>query len=291
MLACAPRADSPFDVATSRTFDSEIARRIATSIVLIPIALGSVLAGGLLFIVLISVGTALVIFEWTRMTAPTAGRGAVIALLGIVLGAIAGFVFSGAVTGLSVLAAGIILIVVIAPRLGLDRSWSAAGLCYAGLASLCLLMLRGSAEFGLETIVWLFLLVWLADIAALAVGRTVGGPRLAPRISPAKTWSGALASVAAAMMVGLAAAFIVGHTSKIALVAISGGVGIAAILGDLVESWIKRRFGAKDSGALIPGHGGMMDRVDSLIFAAVAAWAFGSVRAGLESPAGGVFVW
>jgi len=148
--------------------------------------------------------------------------------------------------------------------------WLAAGFLYIALPSAALLYLRGDAEAGLETVLWLLAVVWAADTGAYAVGRLVGGPKLAPRISPAKTWSGLFGGIGSAGAVGWAAALILGLEGMLGLVLWSATVGAVSQGGDLLESWIKRRFGVKDTSGILPGHGGLFDRVDGLLAAAVA---------------------
>jgi phosphatidate cytidylyltransferase len=111
--------------------------------------------------------------------------------------------------------------------------------------------------------------VWATDTGALVVGNLVGGPKLAPVLSPNKTWSGTIGGiVAAAIAEAIFIAIIGGHAGAAAL--FGAGLAVFAHFGDLFESWVKRRFHTKDSGALIPGHGGVLDRIDSTLFAAVA---------------------
>jgi phosphatidate cytidylyltransferase len=141
-----------------------------------------------------------------------------------------------------------------------------SGLLYVGPAVVSLIWLRAGAH-GFGRLVFLAAIVWAGDIGAYLVGRLVGGPRLAPRISPGKTWSGALGGTACAVLAGLAAAPV--HTQAVGLVALV--LSLAAQLGDLLESALKRYFGVKDSGTIIPGHGGLLDRLDGVLTAAPAA--------------------
>lgn len=145
-----------------------------------------------------------------------------------------------------------------------------AGLLYVLLAAAALSWLRADPGVGRTNLLFLLLLVWASDIGAYASGRAIGGPRLAPRISPGKTASGALGGLAAAVLVGVAAATI-SSTAVIRAGALAGLLGMVAQAGDLAESYAKRRFGVKDSGRLIPGHGGLLDRVDALLAVALAA--------------------
>jgi len=145
------------------------------------------------------------------------------------------------------------------------------GLCYLAPATSALIWLRGDAEHGRATVLFIVLVVWASDIGAYLAGRLIGGPRLAPRISPGKTWSGAAGGLAAAMGVGLAAAALQPEGALISAMLVAGCLGIAAQIGDLLESALKRRFGVKDSGRLIPGHGGLLDRLDGVLLAAPVA--------------------
>ena len=145
-----------------------------------------------------------------------------------------------------------------------------AGLIYIVLAMLALGWLRANPAAGLATILFLLAVVWSSDVGAYAAGRLIGGPRLAPSISPGKTWSGAAGGLVAAVIVGAVAARLWHGPFGPAMVA-AGALGIASQLGDLLESAAKRQFGVKDSSHLIPGHGGLLDRLDGLIAAALLA--------------------
>lgn len=152
--------------------------------------------------------------------------------------------------------------------------WFPLGVLYAGLTGISLSEIRGDNELGLVSMLFVFAIVWATDIFAYFVGRTIGGPKLAPRISPGKTWSGAVGGAISAVVAGvaLAFAFFPGTGWRVAAVALL--LSICSQAGDLFESFIKRRFAVKDSSHLIPGHGGVMDRVDGLIFACFATFLF-----------------
>jgi phosphatidate cytidylyltransferase len=149
------------------------------------------------------------------------------------------------------------------------RLWGAVATLWIALPCAAILWLDRGAG-GRERIIYLFVVVWASDIGAYAFGRLIGGPKLAPALSPKKTWSGAIGGLACAMLVGGFGAAALASESPVALLAISAFVAIAAQLGDLAESFAKRRFNVKDSGGLIPGHGGLLDRLDSLLAAALA---------------------
>lgn len=145
--------------------------------------------------------------------------------------------------------------------------WRSAGLAYIGVACWGLIYLR-QGFLGRELVLWLFIAVWAADTGAYAFGRLIGGPRLAPVLSPKKTWAGLIGGIACAALAGATAA--VWHSLEVLNVAAVGAyLGAVAQGGDLLESWAKRCFGVKDSGSIIPGHGGLFDRVDGLMAAAI----------------------
>jgi phosphatidate cytidylyltransferase len=149
--------------------------------------------------------------------------------------------------------------------------WTFVGLCYFAFAGIALMSLRG-ADNGLENVVWLFALVWGADTGAYFLGRAIGGPKLAPKISPNKTWAGFAGAAIAAGLAGYGAAVILAKDSVLLLIVFSAILGGLSQLGDLLESWVKRRFHKKDTSGLIPGHGGLFDRADGLIAVAIAVW-------------------
>jgi len=137
----------------------------------------------------------------------------------------------------------------------------------------------------------LFAIVWTTDIVAYFLGRMIGGPKLLPRVSPKKTWSGAISGLAAAVLAAVAVAKVAGLSGLSSIALVAAILSFVAQAGDLFESQLKRRFGAKDSSHLIPGHGGLMDRLDGFVFAAVVAALIGILRGGVEAPARGLLVW
>jgi phosphatidate cytidylyltransferase len=167
--------------------------------------------------------------------------------------------------------------------------WLIAGVVYAGAFLAAMILLRDS-PLGREAILWIFALVWATDSAAYFGGRAIGGPKLWPKVSPGKTWSGAIVGTIAGVIAGLAilAALSVPLHPMHAVLGLV--IVIAAQLGDLLESAIKRRFHVKDTSQLIPGHGGVMDRCDSLVAAAVVALVLGAIRF-VHTPAQGLLAW
>lgn len=259
----------------ARRFDwSNLGIRVASATVLVPAVLGAVWFADLpglrwLFLVLVAVAVALLAIEWGAMTAPRAPIRVSTALTVAILAA-AFLAFqkhmelAWAAVAVGALAAGLVA------RGVAERPMNAVfGVVYLAIPVVCLVWLRGMPE-GRQWTVLLFAVAWAADIAAFAVGSALKGPKLWPRFSPNKTWSGFIGGLAAAAGAGAAmAAFsaIVLSVQAGALIGLLGGLGTMA--GDLWESMLKRRFGVKDSGDLIPGHGGLLDRVDGLMFAVV----------------------
>ncbi len=152
--------------------------------------------------------------------------------------------------------------------------WVALGVLYIAIPCLALVWLRQRVPFGLETVIWLFCVVWATDSAAYLAGSTFGGPKLAPGISPSKTWTGAVAGLAAGIAATIAFAQAVGGVSAPAFVAAGAALSLLTQCGDLAESSLKRTFGVKDASDLIPGHGGALDRLDGMIFAALGLAAY-----------------
>ncbi|MDQ2954330.1 MAG: phosphatidate cytidylyltransferase, partial [Pseudomonadota bacterium] len=157
--------------------------------------------------------------------------------------------------------------------------WIAGGVLYASVLLLALVFIRSGAEFGFMAIIFLFAVVWATDIFGYFVGRTMGGPKLAPSISPKKTWSGAIGGILGAVGAALAIVIAIRDASLLTALTLGLLLSIAAQAGDLFESQLKRRFAAKDASGLIPGHGGVMDRLDGFLAAAVALALLGMARA------------
>lgn len=168
--------------------------------------------------------------------------------------------------------------------------WRLAGIAYAAALFAGAMLLRGDPVFGLSAIMLLFAVVWATDIAGYFVGRAIGGAKLAPRVSPGKTWAGAIGGAVAAVLAALGVAWVAG-SPLLPLVGVGLVLSVASQAGDLLESAVKRRFGAKDAGFLIPGHGGVMDRIDGFWAALVVASLIGLVRGGLDAPARGLMLW
>jgi phosphatidate cytidylyltransferase len=171
-----------------------------------------------------------------------------------------------------------------------DPWWSAAGVYYAGFPAIALIAIRQDPEYGFHAILYLFLVVWSADTGAFFIGRMVGGPKLAPKISPNKTWAGFIGGALTACAAGMVFAMWFGHTSIPTIAWLSIALAVISQGGDLGESFLKRFFGVKDSSGLIPGHGGVLDRLDGLVFAAIGAGLIAAAADPLK-PGRALLVW
>jgi phosphatidate cytidylyltransferase len=242
-------------------------KRIISALVLIPLALAGAGGGSPYFDLLVALFGGAMAWEWVRVCnrGRFPGRGAVaVAAVPAAILALQLWGFPGA---LATLAAGAML----AGLAGLPGRalWHALGVAYVGLPCLALLWIRSDPQSGLATLLWALVLVWSVDTGAYIAGRGVGGPKLAPRISPNKTWAGLAGGVAAAMAMAAIAAGL-GFGSVWPVIAVAGLLALVEQAGDLAESGFKRRFGVKDSSNLIPGHGGVLDRLDGLLAVSVA---------------------
>jgi len=167
--------------------------------------------------------------------------------------------------------------------------WAVAGLAYVAFPAAALIWLRSDPQFGLDAILFLLAVAWTTDTASYIGGRGLGGPKLAPIISPKKTWSGFLVGILTPAIVGYGFAAYLGGTSPWILALVAIGLALACQMGDLLESAVKRHFGIKDMSQLIPGHGGLFDRIDSLLLAAVLAGLI-ALR-DLAAPGAGLLIW
>lgn len=194
-----------------------------------------------------------------------------------------------AVTAILLVGLGALAATIFAPRE--RRFWITAGIGYAGAMLLAPLLLRADSTYGFPAIILLFAIVWSTDIFAYFAGRAIGGPKLAPAVSPKKTWSGAVAGALGAVVVAVAVAGLFGTLGKGTIAVMALLLSMVAQIGDLFESWVKRRFGAKDASRLIPGHGGVMDRLDGFWAAALVGCAVGLLRGGFDNAARGLLIW
>ncbi len=188
---------------------------------------------------------------------------------------------------LVVAALGLATVALLSPRL---RIWAATGFCYAAAAEIASLLVRLDQVCGFVALILILLVVWVTDIGGYFAGRGLGGPKLWPRVSPKKTWAGAIGGFAASLAVsGGFAAFGLGKPGPLLL--LGAALSVVSQAGDLFESAVKRRFGVKDSSHIIPGHGGLLDRLDGYVAAVIMAAIFGLLRGGVDGVGRGLMVW
>jgi phosphatidate cytidylyltransferase len=275
--------------------------RVASAAVLAPIAVIGAYVGGWLFLALCAIAAAAILWEWTGLVSGGSDPRILVPGLAALLIALALAGMNRPGGAAAIIVVGAVVVASLAARetpgppvsrnAGSHVTWAAAGVIYAGSAFLGPALLRRDPELGLVAMLFLAATVWITDIFAYFVGSAVGGPRLCPQISPKKTWSGAIGGLAG----GVAAGTLVAYASGVGRPAVAGVIGlllsILAQAGDLFESAVKRHFDAKDASRLIPGHGGVMDRLDGFLVAALAALLIGILRQGTDAPARGLLVW
>ncbi len=267
---------------------SELAARVASGVVMAGVAVGTAIFGGWPFALFWTAAGVVAAREWLGLIGVEGRRRDLIWLAmgaAVAAGGVLAETAGRLSPGLMILPLVGGLFAAAAVPKPVPRAWAAFGGLYAGLIAVVPVALRADPAHGLVAILWIFAVVWGSDIAAYFVGRSVGGPKLWPSVSPKKTWSGFVGGLVA----GVGAAFLVvrfggaaagqGWFTGAALLALSLVASLTSAGGDLFESAMKRRFGVKDSGHLIPGHGGVLDRLDS--FVAVCALLMLAAAAGL----------
>lgn len=250
--------------------------RFLSAAILAPVAVAAAWLGGAFLAALTLTAAALMGWEWGRLTRGGRSEPPVFYVVATELAGVGAAALGYPLLALALILAGSAAGMLLPPRDGSSaRIWAALGTLWIGAPCVALLWLGGDAGTGRITVLWLFALVWATDSGAYLVGRLVGGPRLAPRWSPKKTWSGALGGLAAAGAVGAIVAKVLGVSALSPVFWVSLGLSVAEQMGDLAESAAKRRFGVKDTSGLIPGHGGVLDRLDGMlaVLAATAALA------------------
>jgi len=243
-----------------------LAPRIISAIVLAPLPIAAIWFGFPWLLLLTAAAGAVMSWEWARLCR---GGGLGVSgslMLAVVVAAIVFAALGGLAVAAAIIGAGSVSVWAVARWHG-DRApeWLGLGTLWIAVPCVLLLWLGQAKMAGANTLFFLLAIVWATDIGAYVVGRSIGGPRLAPRWSPGKTWSGLIGGAIAAGFIGLAAAWVFRAGPVLPLVLVSTALAIVEQFGDLAESVAKRRFGVKDSSGLIPGHGGLLDRVDGLL--------------------------
>jgi phosphatidate cytidylyltransferase len=239
-----------------------LAQRILSALVLAPLAGASAWVGSWFFVCLVAACGGILAWEWNRLCLGRFGPGGLV--LAAMVIAVAALALRAPLWSLAAILLSAAPAALVQRVPGRSSWWMIGGAFYIGLPILALIWVRSE---GRATLFWLLAVVWATDIGAYAAGRAIGGPKLLPRVSPHKTWAGlAGGAVSAAAVGGLAAVLL--NVGALLLTLASAALAMVAQAGDLGESWIKRRFGVKDASGIIPGHGGMLDRVDGLLAAA-----------------------
>jgi phosphatidate cytidylyltransferase len=274
-----------------------LTRRVWSALALAPVGLAAAYLGGWLFLLVCAIAAGIVLWEWTALVTRRAD-------LRILLPGMAALAAATAFAGESQASAAVAMIVMGAMLAGGVMAawprrypasdpalWAVGGVVYAGVALLGPGLLRADPKFGFAALLFLFATVWATDVCAYLVGRAVGGPLLWPQVSPKKTWAGAIGGLVGGVAAGTLVAYASKGNNPAVAAALALVLSIAAQGGDLFESAIKRRFGVKDAGSLIPGHGGVMDRLDGFLVAALVAVLIGVAHQGVAAPGRGLLVW
>ncbi|MBA2397995.1 MAG: phosphatidate cytidylyltransferase [Bradyrhizobium sp.] len=264
-----------------------LSTRIIAAAVLIPLAIAIAYAGGWLWTALVTLAAIGLYVEWLMVVGRAADRRVVAS--GVVALALAGLCLAvGRIdAALVVLGVGLLAVALITPA---QRNWSAVGFLYAAVAEIASVLLRLDPVKGFAALVFVLVIVWVTDSGGYFAGRGIGGPKLWPRVSPKKTWAGAIGGLVASLAVAVAFAVLdLGKAGP--LLMISGVLSVVSQLGDLFESAVKRRFGVKDSSQIIPGHGGLLDRLDGFVAAVAVAALFGFLRGGADGVGRGLMIW
>jgi phosphatidate cytidylyltransferase len=238
--------------------------RVLSALVLAPIGLAAAWFGPPLLSMVVVIGAGLMAWEWGRLcrTSTPILTGIIVIVVASVIAAALGVTR----VGLAIAVFGSIATAVASWRSG-EAVLVGGGILWIAVPSISLIWLGLDPDprVGRDTVLWILAVVWATDIGAYAAGRTFGGPRLAPRLSPNKTWSGLIGGVVCAAAVGGIVALVVNSTIVVTILLLSGILAVVAQLGDLAESMVKRHCGVKDSSSLIPGHGGLLDRFDGML--------------------------
>lgn len=273
--------------AASESNSRNLLMRVAVAAVLIPLAVAIAYAGGWLWATLVTLAAIGLFLEWLAVVG-LAGATRV-SVPGAVALAVAGLCLAvGRIdAALIVLVVGLVVAVSMASE---RRNWVAAGFLYAAAAEVASVLVRLDPVKGFAALMFVLLVVWVTDSGGYFAGRGIGGPKLWPRVSPKKTWAGAVGGFAASLAVATGFA-VFGLSSTWPLLILGAVLSVVSQLGDLFESAVKRRFGVKDSSHIIPGHGGLMDRLDGFVAAVVVAALFGFLRDGADGVGRGLMVW
>jgi phosphatidate cytidylyltransferase len=265
--------------------------RALSAAVLVPAVIAVVWAGGAWFSLLVALTAIMMAQEWTAIALKRSSLHFALHAAGALCGAL---LPQSAGLGPAAVAIAALWGLQAALAWSEDRrgaAWRYLGVPYVAIPAMALVQLRHDGAMGFSAIVWVLVIVWAADILAYFAGRIVGGPKLAPRVSPNKTWAGLGGAVLGSALAAALYALVGGLPGTLWLAILAGALGLVEQGGDLFKSALKRHYGLKDSGDLIPGHGGMIDRVDGLAAVATAAALIGLLRGGRDATGSGLLAW
>jgi phosphatidate cytidylyltransferase len=256
---------------------------------MVPLALGAAHYGNLIFLAFWTIAALIVLWEWDAMVCAH-DKNPVFTISSItIVGSSLLWAIDRPMPALILISLGALGVATLASKI--RRAWCVAGLLYTGALMIAPVALRSDPTFGLSAILFLFAVVWLTDIGAYIAGRGLGGPKLMPHVSPNKTWTGAIGGLVAGVCGGIAVAKFAGIGNLAAIGLVGFVLSIISQAGDLAESAIKRKFNVKDASWIIPGHGGLMDRLDGFVVVSIAAVLIGLVRGGVAAPGRGLLEW
>lgn len=279
-----PKSDSP---SSSGSGSRNMIVRVAVALVLAPIAITIAFAGGWLWTLLATVIAIGLYYEWHAIVNEEGEKRAF--AIGVIALEVIGLALWFGWTGIALAAA------IVGPTLIFFLShqrpwWNTSGFLYVASALIASILIRLDGTMGFYALIFILLVVWASDIGGYFAGRAIGGPKLWPLVSPNKTWAGAIGGVVLSILVALGmTALGWGHLLPLLVLAVA--LSVVSQLGDLFESAVKRAFGVKDSGRLIPGHGGLLDRLDGFVAAIVFAAIIGFLRGGVDGVGRGFMVW
>ncbi len=270
---------------------ADLGSRALSAAVLIPLVIAAVWAGGMWFNLFVGWLGVLMALEWTTMVHRQDPAQFALHAAGALCGALLPLSvgFTGAVIAIAVLWIVSALLARVQESDG--AVWRYLGVPYVAVPAMALVVLRSDPAFGAQAIIWVMVIVWAADTLAYFAGRIIGGPKLAPVLSPKKTWAGLGGAIVGSALASAIVAIYAGLTGVAMLAAIAGFLALVEQGGDLFKSALKRHYGVKDSGRLIPGHGGVIDRVDGLVAVATAAALIGFARSDLTATGSGLLLW
>jgi phosphatidate cytidylyltransferase len=261
--------------------------RVAAAVVLAPATVAIAYAGGWWWASLVTVAAIGLYVEWLMVVGAMQRPWA--AAVGAAALALAGLAVAANRIGAAaaLIAIGVVGAAASSPS---RRSWAGSGLLYAGMALVAAVLVRHDPQTGFVALIFVLLVVWVTDIGGYFAGRSIGGPKLWPRVSPKKTWAGAVGGLAASLLIAVAVA-VLGFGALTTLLLLAAALSVVSQLGDLFESAVKRKFGVKDSSHIIPGHGGLLDRLDGFVAAIVIAALIGFMRGGADGVGRGLLFW